>query len=438
MRVLPSDWSVTAIDIDEQRLQAAQEIRPTLTTVLGDASSRLVLQRAGLRDDWVLVVCSGQMDVNREVCRIARRELGVEEVSVRLGNTHQLEDVGLRADDVVLAHRAAASMLVNRVVGREQRAVAVGLGAGELRQVTVFPGSQVVGARLMDLDPHRWLVAAVYRNGGLLVPHGETKLEVGDRVLLVGEPEVMDTVSAFVRGDRPIFPSQFGSHIAAATVPEISGEAAWLVEATCGAAGPSFDPQAVHPRTHDDAAIRAWFVEHDVGVAVLAAHPLPLTTRLGLTQSSRKRMMCASKVPLLVARGTHPYKTILVAIGPDQDCEAIAGVAIDLSRQLQAKLVALTVVLPSLAEGTAEQVAARALPRRVATMGRLHGVSVEERVDVGNPIRVIRKHAADAHLLIVGHSPSARNSLLNPDISLFLLHDSPCSTLFVPWHVAGR
>ena len=58
---------------------------------------------------------------------------------------------------------------------------------------------------------------------------------------------------------------------------------------------------------------------------------------------------------------------------------------------------------------------------------------LEQIVDEGNPIERIRHHAREADLLIVGHSKRARRStVLSPDISLFLLHDAPVSTLFVP------
>ena len=56
----------------------------------------------------------------------------------------------------------------------------------------------------------------------------------------------------------------------------------------------------------------------------------------------------------------------------------------------------------------------------------------------GNPIKVIRKVAEDFQLLVVGCSHRTSNTFFKPDISLHLLHQTPCSTLFVPWNPTAR
>jgi len=166
--------------------------------------------------------------------------------------------------------------------------------------------------------------------------------------------------------------------------------------------------------------------------------PVRWGARIGLTRSRRKQLVLAAHVPVLVSRGTNPYTRILVAIGSDEHADVVATAAIDLARQCDALLSVLTVLPPSLAEGADEQEEARALPQRVANLARLHDVEVEKIVDHGNPIERIRHHAQNADLLVVGCSDQRRNTVFTPDVSLYLLHDTPCSTLFVPWNPAAR
>ena len=63
------------------------------------------------------------------------------------------------------------------------------------------------------MQPKSWLVAAIYRNGKLLVPHGETIIRAGDEVVVVGEPEILDRELSFLRGGQILFPSQYGIRI---------------------------------------------------------------------------------------------------------------------------------------------------------------------------------------------------------------------------------
>ena len=52
--------------------------------------------------------------------------------------------------------------------------------------------------------------------------------------------------------------------------------------------------------------------------------------------------------------------------------------------------------------------------------------------DEGNPLESLRRHARDFDLLVMGLPARLRNSIFRPDISMYLLHDAPCSVLFVP------
>ncbi len=445
VRDLPRAWEITVIDSAAGRLALVPDSRPgpdgvavPVRTMVGDASRRLVLERAGLSSAVVLAVLTGDESVNREVARLARQDFGVEELVVKLHGERDIEKLGLLPEEVILTHTATAALATNRLAATETRAVALGMGQGELRQVTVLDGSPARGRQLMDLNPQRWLVAAVYRKGALIVPHGETVLESGDRVLLVGEPDVLDGVGEFIRGSRPVFPSQYGCMIGMLGDDTTREEAGWVHDHTCVQAVVSLDAAAVHPARRSREEISSHMAENNVGILVLDPKPVSLAARIGLTRSSRMELIHASQVPVLVARNSAPYARVLLAVGLEQHAESIASVAIDIARQSKAALTVLTVTAPALAEGEAEQAEQRELPAKISRLARMHGIEVERRLDQGNPIERIRHHAKDFDLLVIGASSDRRSTLLTPDISLYLLHDTPCSLLMVPWNPAHR
>ena len=41
-------------------------------------------------------------------------------------------------------------------------------------------------------------------------------------------------------------------------------------------------------------------------------------------------------------------------------------------------------------------------------------------------------------LIVVGYSRRSYNTFVTPDVSLHLLHKTPCSIMFVPWNPASR
>jgi nucleotide-binding universal stress UspA family protein len=304
--------------------------------------------------------------------------------------------------------------------------------------VTVLAGSAVAGQALRDIHPQRWLVAAVYRDDSLIVPHGDTVLEEGDRVLLVGSPEVLDGVGDFIRGGRPVFPGQYGARLGVVGDDKVLEEAEALRGPLSVEAVDRVDLDALRPDQSTDAQVRNHLATLHLGLLLLPPSPVPYLARIGLQRSTRKRLLLAARLPVLVARGSAPYRRVLVAGDSDADLEHLARVAVDVARLCGAQLRVLTVTPPALAVGADDLASHEAVPRRMAHLARLHGVEAEVTIDRGNPIERIRHHAREADLLVIGISPKRRSTIFDPDVSLHLLHDCPCSTLFVPSNRAGR
>ena len=437
---LQRDRSISVVDRRAERLEMVPDRlgRVNIHKVQGDATSRLVMDQTRMDARSVLIAVTGDDMVNREVARLAREHYGVEDIVTLVDDLDGIDHAGLSPADALQRYRATAALVLNRVTAGQTRGVALGLGQGELLQIRVMPGSAAIGAPLKEMHPHKWLVAAVYRDEKLLVPHGDTVLAAGDRVLLVGEPEVLEGVGAFIRGGQPVFPTQYGAGVGLLGCEAAGEEARWVVGHTLADDLRTCDDARFTPGQVDEDTIAANLLELGVGCLVVDPLPIGWGARIGFTRSKRKQLVLAAHIPVLVARGSHPYKRIVVAIGSDEHADVVATAAIDLARQCDAHLSVLTVLPPSLAEGADEQADARALPQRVANLARLHDVEVEKIVDHGNPIERIRHHARNADLLVVGCSAQRRNTIFTPDVSLYLLHDTPCSTLFVPWNPAGR
>ena len=394
----------------------------------GDASSKLVLQKAEPKATTVVFITTSDDDLNRECARIIKDEFHVEEIVSILRDPSQ---PGSLSQNEVLDTKKIIAQHMSNQVAATFKGIGIGLGQGEIRQITVMSSSAAIGMTLRELNPQKWLVAAIYRDQQLIVPHGDSTLMAKDRVLLVGNPEVLDAEVLFIKGGRILFPTQFGQQVAHVDLhgPEKS-ELNWVIDNTLASNGIELDSKALSRNLSHTQH------EKNIGCMVVPPKSIPWYARLGITGSSQNKILMHSKVPVLIPRGSSPYKKILIAVHMHEHASSLVTVGVDLCRQFEGKLTSLTVITPHSDEQDATEL--EKLPKQITQFARSNGVEVENIVDKGNPIHKIREHAEHYDLLILGYSRKSRNKLFKPDISMHLLHNTPCSTLFVPWDATRR
>ena len=74
VKVMPEDWSIVAIDVDETRVNALPEThggRP-LVRIVGDAGNPLILEQAGIDEHSSLVIATRSDKQNIEIAKVAR------------------------------------------------------------------------------------------------------------------------------------------------------------------------------------------------------------------------------------------------------------------------------------------------------------------------------------------------------------------------------
>jgi Trk K+ transport system NAD-binding subunit len=422
--------------------------------VNGDGSSRLVLRDAGAEAAQVVVACTGSDEVNLEVLRVVA-ELGVER-RYALMRAESAEpayrDSGVEAVNL----RDACSALLESRIERHKVATAVGLGEGEIIEVTVMPGSSATGSRLRDLHPRKWLVGAIYREGKLVVPHGDTVIGANDRVLLVGDPNLLPSIASHLRTGEPQFPLHYGSNIvvAAQTTPvSLCEEVDYLLRSSeargvvlLGVPGSASDPSALGERCEragkplalvtvsdaSDAALAAEAAKQDAGLIVLPPVRLPLLSRIGLTRSSLARVAQLAEAPLLVPRGTIPYLRVMIVLAEVPFDQRAAQLAIDLVRTVGGKLQLGVVHQPELVVGARMREELEVERRQIEELARMFRVDLQVRVMEGNPIAQLVRQSRELNALVVPYPRQRRPSLMRPDVGQNLAHLARCSTYLVP------
>lgn len=169
--------------------------------VLGSGTSREILKGAGIAGADVLVACTGLDEVNIVACGVARH-LGSPRtfcfVSAEEFLTLQ-DDQGLSmfGIDHIMWPEAQLAADIERII-REPGAIDAedfADGAVRLVEYRLDPGAPLSRRRVADWHlPRGALVVAVRRGESFFIPRGDSQLVAGDRAVLMGTPDALQSV----------------------------------------------------------------------------------------------------------------------------------------------------------------------------------------------------------------------------------------------------
>jgi nucleotide-binding universal stress UspA family protein len=134
------------------------------------------------------------------------------------------------------------------------------------------------------------------------------------------------------------------------------------------------------------------------------------------------------RVPVLFARHPAPYRRILLPVSESDVNIRSAEMAIDISRQLGAKLTAMNVDLPQYISGIPdEELHAEVVPIR--RLCELYEVQLDYAHRHGNPVRELAREAKEHDLMVVARHHRRRDTYFDPDVALRLARTAPCSVI---------
>ncbi len=434
LRRLGDAWTVSVIDTSENQLREISKIKGT-HTFLGDGTSRLTLMRSGLADADAVVAASDDDEANLEVCRLAQKAgvLRVVAIATSSDRLPAYREIGVKAfSPEALVSRHLELSLEHR----RYTSMAFADGRAEAIEFDLGHDAPVIGKSLKELHAEHFIIGAVLKNDKLIIPHGDTVLEAGDRVTVVGlGAHFPDIVSTFTLGEAR-FPLDFGKQVAVVLESEedLNGplmEATHLVRNSAAHSLLLIHQEQASMRDLEASAALNDLLEsareatHGVEVRELAVdespqkvlpdicrresigmlvlrppRPGPLVGKLRaqrLVQLSRQ-----SCIPVLIARGSYPYKNILVPARQSLSAKAAERAAIDLARYTAAELTGLAIVDPIFIAGEDASREAHQAIGWLKQEAAMQQISVNGKIEQGNPVRSFLEAGAESDFLIIG------------------------------------
>ncbi len=197
---------VHLIELDGDRVARMQaDGEPEgVTWHVADACEVDSLRAVGMADADVVAAVTGDDEDNLVTSLLAKQEFAVPRVVARVNNPKNEwmfnENWGV---DVAVSTPHLLTALVEEAVsvGSLVRLLSFEGGRASLIEVTLAGDSQATDREIVDLDfPRDSTVVAVLRNDRVIVPRGDTRLQVGDEVLVLVTAESIDEVRKLLTG----------------------------------------------------------------------------------------------------------------------------------------------------------------------------------------------------------------------------------------------
>ena len=191
--------NVVVIDNDEENCNKTMKLG--IKTVHGDAEDVATLVKAGIEHTKYLVATTDQDNTNLLVCQVAKTKFGFteEKLVARVNNPENLnafKDLGIRS----ISPTIATATMLDGIVGHPLLFSMCEVSSeGDIIEVRVS-NKKVIGKAIKDITlPKDSLLVMVRRGNDSLIAHGDTTLEEGDHVTIVGKMNAVREASDIIK-----------------------------------------------------------------------------------------------------------------------------------------------------------------------------------------------------------------------------------------------
>ncbi len=157
----------------------------------------------------VTIAMSTKIDTEESYKNIRRVNKDIQIVILDKWNLNiKDEDLSLLNANEILANR-----LVDYLPDIPTIAQNIGLGMGEIMELKVPFGSAYVYRHIGSIEKKKWTIAALYRQGRLILPSPEIMIRPNDILVIIGDPSVLKSVYKSIKRELGQFPMPFGHNI---------------------------------------------------------------------------------------------------------------------------------------------------------------------------------------------------------------------------------
>lgn len=187
--LLKQDHTVKVIESRPKVLASLHKELPTEVIIEGNPLDSTILEHTGFEKADVFAAVNTNDEDNLVLCYIAKSRYKINRTIARVNNPRHAwlfnERFGV---DVPVNQAEIISSLIEEEMSLGDMMTLLKLRKGNyaLVEEKIPPGAIAIGKAIKDLNlPEQCVLAAIFRKGEVVMPHGYTVFEVGDEVLAI-------------------------------------------------------------------------------------------------------------------------------------------------------------------------------------------------------------------------------------------------------------
>lgn len=206
---------ITIVDINPKLVQSLSE-RYDLQTVVGVASHPSVLAKAGANDADMIIAVTNSDEVNMVACQVAYTLFHTPTKIARIRHLDYQNHPALFAQealpiDVLISPEQVVTEYIARLVSFPGALQVLDFANGKAQMVTIRAAGEgiLVGHKISDICKQvsavNYRVVSIFRGGTAIIPDGNTVIESGDELFIIGAPKHIKTLLKAVRQkEKPV------------------------------------------------------------------------------------------------------------------------------------------------------------------------------------------------------------------------------------------
>ena len=448
---ISSGWSISVIDLDQEKLRNFTTKRQ-IEKIQGDATSSLVLKKAGLEHTTAVITLTLNDEVNLEVLKIAKQNeiIRLSSVINDSSNSDIYKNLGVEVvePDTLLARRFEHILEPRRVVSQ-----AFAGGRAEAIEIEISSDSPVRGKKLREIGSEYYIVGALFRKGKVIIPHGDTEIQTGDLVTIVLQSGAFSNVINLFSGSESRFPLEFGKNILVVLENEENlknlSESEFYTRNT--------KATSLSVLTREDLFDNNLESTDDTFKAILKDQEFEMhfknkistkdiesfvsdssigtifySVEEGMSKSKIKSLINISNksnTPVLFSKSTYPYKTIGILINNDFGETSSNSVAFDLAASLSASLTAVNVSQPKFLQSEESSKVSDSI-EKLQDLALSHEIQLDLENKEGNEAKIFSEMSNKFDLSVI--STGTNQSWQSRKTVEFIAINSKSSVLYIP------
>lgn len=448
---ISSGWSISVVDLDQEKLRNFSTKRQ-IEKIQGDATSSLVLKKAGLEHTTAVITLTLNDEVNLEILKIAKQNeiIRLSSVINDSSNSDLYKNLGVEVvePDILLARRFEHILEPRRVVSQ-----AFAGGRAEAIEIEISSDSPVRGKKLREIGSDYYIVGALLRKGKVIIPHGDTEIETGDLVTIVLQSGAFSNVINLFSGSESRFPLEFGKNILVILENEENlknlSESEFYTRNTKASSllvltrEDLFDNnlestddtlKAILKDQEFEMHLKSKISNKDIESIVTDSSigTIFFPVEDGMSKSKIKSLINISnksKTPILFSKSTYPYKTIGILLNDDFGESTSNSIAFDLASSLSASLTAVNVSQPKFLQSDESSKVSDSI-EKLQDLALSHEVQLDLENQEGNEAKIFSEFSSNFDLSIIGAGTS--QSWQTRKTIEFISSNSKSSVLYIP------